>query len=95
MLLYYLTGIAKFCCEALKTQKEMTVAKYDKLPLKNHWTPEIKKGTASILMSDGDPPCYHITLLWCSACCEGLWSIWAIDKALRDSMQGGQLWYFN
>jgi hypothetical protein len=51
-----LIGIGKFHYEACKTPKEMTAAEYDKLPPKNNWTPEIKKGTALILVSDGDSP---------------------------------------
>jgi hypothetical protein len=34
----------------------MIAAKYNELPPKNNWTPEVKKGTASILVSDNDPP---------------------------------------
>ncbi len=34
----------------------MTAADYDKLPPKKNWTPEIKKGMASILVSECDPP---------------------------------------
>jgi len=40
----------------LKTAKEMTAAEYDQLPPKNNWTPEVKKGSASILIGNDDPP---------------------------------------
>jgi hypothetical protein len=36
--------------------KQMTATKYDQLPPKNNWTPEVKKGTMSILVGDNDPP---------------------------------------
>jgi hypothetical protein len=48
----------------MKTPKEMTAADYNKLPPKNNCTPEIKKGTASILVTESDPPVllYHFAV---------------------------------
>jgi hypothetical protein len=42
----------------------MTAADYDKLPPKNNWTTEIKKGMASILVTESDPPVllYHFVI---------------------------------
>jgi hypothetical protein len=40
----------------MKRPKQRTAAEYDKLPPKNNWTPEVKKGTASIIVSEDDPP---------------------------------------
>jgi hypothetical protein len=53
---FYWTGVAKVHYEAMKTLKHMTASEYDKLPPKNNWTPEVKKGTASIIISEDDPP---------------------------------------
>ena len=57
-------GVAKFCYEPMNSPKEMTVAEYDKLPPKNNWMPEIKKGMASILVMESDPPVllYHFAV---------------------------------
>jgi len=48
----------------MNSPKEMTVAEYDKLPPKNNWMPEIKKGMASILVMESDPPVllYHFVV---------------------------------
>ena len=64
IVFYYLVGVAKFCYDPLKPLKEMTAADFDKLPPKNNWTPDIKKGTASILVSECDPPVllYHFVV---------------------------------
>jgi hypothetical protein len=53
---FYQTGVAKVCYEAMKTQKHMTASEYDKLPTMNNWTPEVKQGTTSIIVSEDDPP---------------------------------------
>jgi hypothetical protein len=48
----------------MKPPKEMTAADYEKLPPKNNWTPEIRKGMASILFTESNPPVllYHFVV---------------------------------
>jgi hypothetical protein len=64
IVFYYMIGVAKFCYDPLKPLKEMPAADFDKLPSKKNWPPEIKKGMASILVSEGGPPVllYHFVI---------------------------------
>lgn len=48
-------GISKTRYMPFKRPSEMSAADYDRLPPKHNWSPDVKKGTASILVGKEDP----------------------------------------
>jgi hypothetical protein len=49
------SGVAKFCYEEFKYPSEMSTPDFDRLPVKNNWTLEVKKSFSSILFGVHDP----------------------------------------